>query len=155
MSGNTIYTTLRPTGASLGSVAAFVSQFEPFTTYEFGPMMKSLMYQLEHGTHAVTMIGDPMTGKVDQMAAYVGWIKTSKEIAEDWLERDGRLSLSSDDDGAIAVTILAAQNPSGILGLIKHAKRINVGKSVYWKRYFTDGREPMHRSVVKKQTADS
>jgi len=155
MAKNIIYTILRPTSASLGSVAAFVSQYEPFTTYEFGSMMKSLMYQLENGTHAVTMIGDPMTGKVDQMAAYVGWIKTSREIAEDWLERDGRLSLSSDHDDAIAVTILAAQNPSSILGLIKHAKKINVDKSVYWKRYFTDGREPMHRSVLKKETTDS
>ena len=150
MSDSTIYLTFKPTSRSLGTLAAFVSQYQPFTDYEFGPVMKSLIYQLDNGTHAVAMNIDPVTGKPSQLAAYVGWIKTTSQVAETWLNNDGPLSMTPDEYDAVAVTILAAQDKRRMLGLIKHAKTLNQGKSVYWKRYFQDGRDPSNRSVVKK-----
>ncbi len=149
------YTTFKPSSRSLGSLAAFVSQHAPFTHYEFGPVMKTLLYQLEHRTHAVAMARDPVTGELADMVSYVGWIRTSDEIARNWTENDGRLSMSRGEHDAIAVTILATDDPASVMGLIKHAKKMNVGKSVYWKRYFMDGRAPHSRKVIKKGTAGS
>ena len=149
------YTTFQPTSRSLGSLAAFVSQHAPFTQYEFGPVMKTLLYQLEHCTHAVAMARDPVTGELTQMLSYVGWVRTTDAVAREWLENEGRLTMSSGKHDAIAVTILATDDPASVIGLIKHAKKMNVGKSVYWKRYFMDGRAPHSRKVVKKGKAGS
>ncbi len=149
------YTTFRPSSRSLGSLAAFVSQHAPFTQYEFGPVMKTLLYQLEHCTHCVAMARDPVTGELNQMVSYVGWVRTTDEVAREWLENEGRLTMSPGKHDAIAVTILATDDPASVMGLIRHAKRMNVGKSVYWKRYFIDGRAPRSRKVVKKGEAGS
>lgn len=124
------YTTFQPSSKSLGSLAAFVSMHAPFTKYEFGPVMKTLLYQLQHCTHAVAMARDPVTGELDQMVSYVGWVRTTDEVARAWLENEGRLTMSQDNHDAIAVTILATDDPASVMGLIKHAKRMNVGKSV-------------------------
>ncbi|MEO9874300.1 MAG: hypothetical protein ABJM26_19590 [Anderseniella sp.] len=149
------YTTFQPSSRSLGSLAAFVSQHAPFTQYEFGPVMKTLIYQLEHCTHAVAMARDPVTGELSQMLSYVGWVRTTDAVAREWLENEGRLTMSSGKHDAIAVTILATDDPASVIGLIKHAKKMNAGKSVYWKRYFMDGRAPSSRRVVKKGKAGS
>ena len=149
------YTTFQPSSRSLGSLAAFVSQHAPFTQYEFGPVMKTLLYQLQHCTHAVAMARDPVTGELAQMVSYVGWVKTTDNVARAWLEKEGRLTMSHDNHDAVAVTILATDDPASVMGLIRHAKRMNVGKSVYWKRYFMDGRAPHPRRVVKKGGAGS
>ncbi len=144
------YTTFQPSSRSLGSLAAFVSRHAPFTNYEFGPVVKTLLYQLEHRTHAVAMARDPVTGELDRMISYVGWVRTTDDVARAWLDTDSRLTMCTANHDAVAVTILATDDPASVLGLIRHAKCMNVGKSVYWKRYFMDGRSPSPRRVVKK-----
>jgi hypothetical protein len=128
---------------SLGLVANFVSLWPPFDHYEFGIMMTSLRYQLEHQTHVAADLDD-------RLVAYLGWLKTSRTIAEAWLKDDGALKPATFDADAVAVTILATQSAEHILPMLREAKRVSGGVPVYWKRYYVDGRPTMKRAVVKK-----
>jgi hypothetical protein len=128
---------------SLGMICEFVSRFAPFNDYEFGVVVKSLLYQLESGSHLVAGLDDRIVG-------YVGWISTTHKIAEAWLDQDAKLQPSFDNIDALAVTILATEDPRYISPLIRQAKVRNPGYSVYWKRHFSDGRLTAKRRVVKR-----
>jgi hypothetical protein len=130
----------------LGLVSEFVARFAPFNDYEFGALIRTLLYQLETGSHLIA-------GRDDRIVGYVGWIRTTRAIAEAWLKQDAQLHPSFENIDAVAVTILASEDPKDILPLIKHAKVLNADYSVYWKRHFTDGRLAAKRSVRKKAAA--
>ena len=131
---------------ALGIVCEFVARFPPFNDYEFGRMTKTLLYQLQTGSHLIA-------GREDRIVGYVGWIQTTRTIAEAWLDRDAKLEPAFENIDAIAVTILAAEEPQCLLPLIKHAKTLNREYSVYWKRHFIDGRLAAKRTVRKKTAA--
>lgn len=128
---------------SLGMTCEFVARFPPFNNFEFGSVVKSLLYQLDSGNHLVAGVDDRIVG-------YLGWISTTREIAEAWLDQDAQLRPSFENIDAIAVTILAAEQPRYIGALIREAKIRHPGQSVYWKRHFTDGRVPAKRRVLKR-----
>ena len=131
---------------SLGMVSEFVARFPPFKDFEFGTMIKTLLYQLETGSHLAAGLDDRLVG-------YVGWISTTAEIAEAWLNQDAKLQPASGNIDAVAVTILATEEARYAHALIKQAKLLNPNYSVYWKRYFSDGRVAAKRAVRKKAAA--
>jgi hypothetical protein len=131
---------------ALGMVSEFVARFAPFNDYEFGVMIKTLMYQLETSSHLIA-------GVHDRIAGYVGWIRTTGGIAESWFKQDAQLQPAFENIDAIAVTVLATEDPQYMLPLIKQAKTLNLGYSVYWKRHFIDGRLAAKRTVRKKVAA--
>ena len=57
-----------------------------------------------------------------RIVGYVGWIRTTRAIAEACLEQDAKLQPAFEDVDAVAVTVLASEDPKHILPLIKHAK---------------------------------
>jgi hypothetical protein len=131
---------------ALGLLTDFVSRFPPFDDFEFGMMIKTLKYQLESGNHIVASIDDKIVG-------YLGWIRTTKAIAEAWQNEDAPLNPAFEGPTAVAVTVLAVEKPTFILPLIRNAKMANPGYSVYWKRYAPDGRLLAKRRVRKKAGA--
>lgn len=127
---------------SLGLVCNFIAHYPPFDGYEFGLMVKTLRYQLEQQTHLIGSVDD-------DIVAYLGWIVTSREIAEAWVANDG--PLNPDPGGsAVAATVMATRSSGHILPLIKEAKLLNLDKSVFWKRDFIDARGAMKRAVRKR-----
>jgi hypothetical protein len=132
---------------ALGMVCEFISRYPPFNDYEFGVMTASLLYQLETGSHVIA-------GLDDRIVAYLGWICTTREIAEAWQQHDAKLSHVTDNIDAVAVTVLAAEDARYMLPLIKHAKILNPNYSVYWKRHFIDGRVAAKRTVRKKTAVE-
>lgn len=128
--------------ASLGLLCDFVSKFAPFGDFEFRQMTTALRYQLEKQTHLVAGVDDRIVG-------YLGWIRTTRVIAETWLGGNGPLNAVQEAD-AIAATILVAESRDYVLPLVRKAKSINREFPVYWKRQFADGRKDMKRSVRKK-----
>jgi hypothetical protein len=128
---------------SLGMICEFVARFPPFNDFEFGVVVKTLLYQLESASHLAAGLDDRLVG-------YVGWISTTREIAEAWLDRDAQLRPAFENADTLAVTILAAEEPSYIAPLIREAKVRHPGHSVFWKRYYTDGRLPAKRRVIKR-----
>ncbi|MFO1184207.1 MAG: hypothetical protein U1E56_05420 [Bauldia sp.] len=128
---------------ALGLVANFVSRFPPFDNYEFGIMMSSLRYQLEQKAHLVADVND-------RLVAYLGWIETTRAIAEAWVRNDGGLNAVPFGADAVAVTILATESPDYIMPMIRQAKRTRPNASVFWKRTYLDGRTPRKHAVPKR-----
>jgi hypothetical protein len=85
---------------ALGMICEFVARFAPFNDYEFGLMTKTLLYQLETGSHLIVGVDDRIVG-------YVGWIRTTRAIAEAWFDRDAKLEPAYENVDAVAVTVLA------------------------------------------------
>jgi hypothetical protein len=137
------FTMLPNSPTSLGLLSEFVSRSAPFDDFEFRMMINSLMYQLETQNHIVAGLDDRMVG-------YLGWIKTTREKAEAWHNQDAQLLPALEGSNAIAVTILTVEQPAYIFPLIKHAKTLCPGYSVYWKRHAPDGKLIAKRSVKKK-----
>jgi hypothetical protein len=137
------FTRLPNSPTSLGLLGEFVSRFSPFDDFEFRMMISTLMYQLETQNHVVAGLDDRMVG-------YLGWIKTTREKAEAWHNQDAQLLPAFENSDAIAVTVLTVERPAYILPLIKHAKTLSPGYSVYWKRHAPDGSLMAKRSVKKK-----
>lgn len=130
---------------SLGIIAKYLSEIELFARFEFGPTMSSLMHQINDGTHLIVE-------QNDQLCGYLGWVRTSREVAENWIENRGQLTKISDGD-AVVVTIFHVRDNRDILRMIKAAKTMAPGQSVYWKRFFSNERPPSPRAVkVKRQT---
>jgi hypothetical protein len=131
------------TPVSLGLLCDFVSRFPPFGGFEFRQMAVALRYQLETQSHLVA-------GFDDRIVAYIGWIRTTKAIAESWINGNGALTAVAENADAVAATILVTENSRYVLPLVRSAKTLNRDYSVYWKRQFSDGREDIKRSVRKK-----
>ncbi len=124
---------------ALGMVAEFISHFPPFSDFGFRTTLASLTYQLGTKNNLVASRNDSVIG-------YLGWVQTSVEIAERWVKEDA--SLTPVDNGpVVAITILATTEPSIMLSMIRHAKHRHPTKKVYWRRYFTDGRQSQIRTV--------
>jgi hypothetical protein len=115
--------------AASGFLCRFVSEFPPFDTFEFGLMTRTLNYQLETGNHLIGALQDQVVG-------YLGWILTSDEIAERWVQEDGPLTPVRHGT-SVAITVMATKNSQHILPLVREAKRLNPTLSVYWKRHLT------------------
>jgi hypothetical protein len=128
---------------ALGIAARFVAQYQPFAALEFGPTIQSLMFQISEGTHLIASRDDIMVG-------YLGWLRVDAAVAQGWQSGTARLLAKADGD-AIAVTLLASDYKEDMLPMIKAAKRMEPGKSVFWKRYYSDGRKPNPRRVLKDQ----
>lgn len=126
---------------ALGIAARFIAHFQPFAGMDFGPTINALVFQINEGTHLIASQSDEMVG-------YLGWLRVDAGVAEAWQNGTGKLA-ADPQGGAIAVTILATTDPATILPMIKVAKNVEPGKPVYWKRYFTDGRPPHPRRVLK------
>jgi hypothetical protein len=131
------------TPVSLGLLCDFVSGFPPFNTFAFGEMTLVLRYQLETGCHLVAGLDDRIVG-------YLGWIRTTRAIADNWSAGNGPLTAVPDNADAVAATILVTEKPKFALPLLRQAKQRNGAFSVYWKRQFADGRANVKRSVLKK-----
>jgi len=131
------------TPVSLGLLCDFVSRFPPFSTFEFRQMATALRYQLDAQSHLVAGLDDRIVG-------YIGWIRTTRAIAERWSTGNGPLTAMTEAVDAVAATILVTENSKYALPLVRAAKTRNRDYSVYWKRQFLDGRVSVKRNVRKK-----
>lgn len=127
---------------SLAIAARFVSAYPPFAKFEFAEMMKTLFQQIDKKTHLVL-------SRDEELVGYLGWLRTTNEIADKWVKEDGPLRWKIGGT-AVAVSVMCAEDSKDILSMIKEAKRIEPNASVYWKRYYQDGRENMGKAVVKR-----
>lgn len=124
---------------SLGIVLRFLANHEPFSEFEFGATTNSVLYQMRSNSYFVCV-------KDDQVAGYLGWIRTSDEKGQAWLNEGAPLTADSTAT-AVAVTIFAVDERRFIRPMIRYAKKREPGQTVYWKRYYQDGRAPASKIV--------
>lgn len=134
---------LSRTPQALGLVVKFVSAHSPFSSFDFGPTVQTLLMQIETGCHLVAVRNDLICG-------YLGWMHTQESVARAWVEEGAPLKADSSGD-AVVVTILTVQDKADIAPLIRAAREREPNASVYWKRYFSDGRPASGRKVQKRQ----
>jgi hypothetical protein len=125
---------------SLGLITRYLSDHRPFADFDFGATIHALMFQIQQGTHLIATRNDAIVG-------YLGWLRVDPDIALAWAAGKARL-VAHPDGASVAVTIFVADDPRDILPMIRAAKRAEPGRSVYWKRYFSDNRTPHARAVL-------
>jgi hypothetical protein len=131
------------TPLSLGLLCNFVSRFPPFDAFEFKQMTTTLRFQLETECNLVA-------GYDDEIVGYLGWIRTTDAIAENWLNHQGALTAVAENASAAVVTVIVASNSKYLLPMIRRAKVLNPDLPVYWKRQFGDAKLPTKRGVRKR-----
>ena len=124
---------------SFGLIARFLSTHKPFSEFEFGSISKSILFQIQNDSHVVAV-------KDDQVVGYMGWLRTTEEIARAWQDELKPLS-PAENPTALAVTILEVNDSSFIMPIIRYAKKREPGLTVFWKRYYQDGRKPKRKIV--------
>lgn len=124
---------------SLGLLVRYLAGKQPFARFDFGQTVGTLIFQLHQGTHLAATRNDALVG-------YLGWQRVDTEVAKAWAA--GQEGLIARPDGqAVAVTVFVTDAARDILPMIRAAKRAEPGRSVYWRRYFSDGRDPQRRAV--------
>jgi hypothetical protein len=125
--------------AALSAIVQFLARHDPFGAYELKAIVQSLQIQFLHNSNLIALESDKVVG-------YLGWLWTERSIAENWKLHGGRIYAKEQSFDAVAITILAVDDPKIILPMIKHAKTISQGLPVFWKRHAVEEHKPM-RSV--------
>lgn len=139
------FMTLPANPFSLGLTVRFFSNHRPFADFELSKMTTALIHQIDGRQHIAGAIDD-------HLVAYLGWQRADARVAEDWVAGRGPL-LASPRGDVLAVTLLAVADPKFVAPLIREAKKQNPGFSVYWMRYYADGRAPAARVVRVRSVA--
>ena len=135
-----------PANLELFGVAVdFLARLEPFSKNRLGPFIRALRRQILKREHVVAFDGEKLVG-------YAGWLPTTKAAAEAWLENGGDLRPADRDADAVALTIVAVDNPRVTPGLIRAAREINPGLRVFFKRSYADGSRTARKSAVLNLT---
>jgi hypothetical protein len=119
---------LRPTHESLGLLVAFLSATAPFSEFRSRVLVRALQQQLERRHHVCLTRGG-------RFAGYCGWLLTSREIGDRWLNDEGELTPVADDlADVVACTIVCCPDRRDVLPLIRQARARNPGRLAVFKR---------------------
>jgi hypothetical protein len=126
-------TTLPNSFETLGLVIDFLSKLEPFSGHSLGPLCAAIRVQLRHKHNFAVIENRKLRG-------YLGWLPTSIETAEKWLESDAILiPILDGETDAAALTIVAAADHAATRLLIRAARNHAPGKRIYFKREDSSG----------------
>jgi hypothetical protein len=138
------FVTLPDSSHALGLIGNYLGVRAPFRDYEFGAMIATLRYQLAQDAHIVLEADGQIVG-------YAGWIRTTNEIAQAWVTHDAPLRASFDRVDAVALTVVASDDPKHHLPLIRRFKALNPNCHAYWKREAGADRPGSRRAILKKR----
>jgi hypothetical protein len=136
-------TQLRQSFESFGVLVDFLSRIDPFSAYDIGNFSRALQFQLSRRCHVAAVEGNRLVG-------YVGWMPTTRAIAEAWSQDRGPLTPVADPADAVALTVVATLGDKRVLAaLIRRAREANPGLPVYFKRQYAGGRRAARKSHVR------
>lgn len=141
----TQYRSIPATLESFGVAVDFLSRFEPFARDPVGPFVRAVRRQILRQQHLFAFDGEKIVG-------YAGWLPTTMRAAEAWLDDSGELLPADENPEAVALTIVAVDDPSATLGLMREARRINPGLRVFFKRNYSDAKRTARKSAVQNMT---
>jgi cytochrome P450 len=141
----TQYRSIPATLESFGVAVDFLSRFEPFTRDPVGPFVRAVRRQILRQQHLFAFDGEKIVG-------YAGWLPTTRQAAEAWLRDGGELRPADENPEAVALTIVAVDDPAATLGLMREARRINPGLRVFFKRNYSDATRTARKSAVQNMT---
>jgi hypothetical protein len=131
---------LRDTAESFGTLIDYLARLDPFRRFELGNFALAVQYQLHRGQHVAAI-------KAGRLIGYCGWLETSHDLASAWVE--GRAALGPSDvvGEAVAVTVVASQDPRVLRAMIRSARDGSPGRRLYFKREYAGRKEARKSSV--------
>jgi hypothetical protein len=119
---------LNPTYEAFGLVLDYLALRPPFSMFESGELARAIQRQLRGGYHLIALRGRTAVG-------YAGWMPTTNAIAQGWIDDVGKLrQVEPPEADAVALTIVAADEPLARRRLIRNARMLNQTVRVYFKR---------------------
>ncbi len=139
---------LSPTFQAFGMVIDFLSDSEPFGTFEVSAIAPVIRTQLQDGHNLAAMEGDRMVG-------YIGWLLTTKAIGEEWAENRAILRpMKAEGSDAAALTIFVSDDKAATARLIRGARELNKGRRVFFKRGYDGQLKHSRKATVLNVTKD-
>jgi hypothetical protein len=118
---------------SLGLLLDFLSSQPGFGDYPLRQMVKSLRHQIDRRTHLCALVGE---GAAQRVVGYCGWLEVAAAQGQLWLA--GLATLKPLPRGstvdAFAMTLVAAEDGQTLRRLMRHARALNRGRQVFFKR---------------------
>lgn len=130
---------------SFGAAVDFLFRREPFVSDEVGPFIRAVRRQILHREYIMCFTGDTLVG-------YAGWLPTTRAAADAWLENADDLRPADHGADAVALTIVAVDDPKVTLGLMRAARELNPGLRVFFKRSYADTTRGSRKSAVMNRT---
>jgi hypothetical protein len=131
---------LNGTYEAFGLVMDFLCRIQPFAGFEAKALADAVTQQLRRSLHLVAMCDRRVVG-------YAGWLMTTPEIGQRWLEGTGPLTPKHGPEAVVAaLTIVTAPERSTVTRLIRGARNaVPKGCRIVFKR----GGENTGRSAKK------
>lgn len=124
----------------------FLSESSVFSNFEVRTLANVVKRQLSDGNN--------LAGVCDgQLVGYAGWLHTTEEVGEEWMENRAVLKpLKESDANAAALTVVAVTDPKITTRLMRGARELNKGKRVFFKRGYDGVVRPDRKSNVLNVT---
>jgi hypothetical protein len=137
------FRTLAADYTALGNIVSFVTQRSPFGGFKANDVITAVKGQIATGSHVCAFRGKPLVG-------YCGWLPITNEVGRLWLDGKGALfPVPFDQSDAVALTIVCAENPRVLRGLIRTCRDLGRGRQVFFKRVYADVLRQERRQVLK------
>lgn len=119
---------LAPSFQAFGMVLDFLAETDPFGLFELSSIAPVIRTQLGAGHNLAAMQGDRMVG-------YAGWLLTTEVVGSEWMENRAILRpMTAAGSDAAALTIVASEDKSATIRMIRGARELNKGRRVFFKR---------------------
>ena len=123
-------------------VIDFLSRTETFNSFALDALTAAVRRQLANGYNLAAISDNEIIG-------YIGWLFTTKEQAEDWMEGRGLLKPCDKEHAtAAALTIIASTDRSATTRLIRGARATHKDIQVYFKRGYDTSLKLSRKSHV-------
>jgi hypothetical protein len=123
-----------PTHEALGVLTDFVATRKPFDQFPAGKLVVALKHQIAHGNHVCAFRGETLVG-------YCGWLLITQEMGRLWLANRAELRpVPAEQADALAVSVVCAEDPGVVRGLIRQSRKLNIGRRAFFKREYADMR---------------
>jgi hypothetical protein len=122
-------------------ILEYLAASHPFDGYGLKSILEAVTTQMRTGCYAVAL-------KDGKIIAYAGWILTTQEVADRWLQHEGQLTVEATAPSAAVFTILAVSQTDLLLPISRYVRRKVDGLPVVWKRH-VKGRGLHSRRLVK------
>ncbi len=137
-----------PTHEALGVLIDFVATRKPFDQFAAGKLTIALKHQIAGGNHVCAFRGETLVG-------YCGWLLITQEMGRLWLAKRAELKpVPVEQADALAVSVVCAEDPGVVRGLIRQSRKLNIGRRAFFKREYTDTR-PVRLQHVYNVWADA
>lgn len=124
-------------------VVLLVAKYQPFYDLQFGAVAKRIETELLNRTCLLAFDDEQLIG-------YCGWVLTSQERADRWIQKKAQLPLHDDGGDSAIITHVVTDAPEENLfkRYLVLFRSLLSGKKIYRLKVFNDGRDEIRRRPI-------